>query len=126
MSLQGIISSLLSKIINPLIGVLIGAGILFFLWGVVNYIFLMSGDVKKKSDAKQFMLWGIISITVMFSVWGIIQLLQGIFLGGANFSSPPTIPKMGSNPTDTDFDNLTPPVCDPDADPGEYNACPIE
>lgn len=122
MSLQGIISSLLSKIINPLIGVLIGAGILFFLWGVVNYIFLMSGDVKKKSDAKQFMLWGIIAITVMFSVWGIIQLLQGIFLGGADFSSPPTIPKMGSNPTGTDFEDLTSP-CIPDNDPEDPLYC---
>lgn len=92
MSLQNIIASLLDKIINPLIGILIGAGIVFFLWGVVNYLFLMSGDVKKKDDAKKFMLWGIIVLTVMFSVWGIIQLLQGIFLGGADFSKPPQIP----------------------------------
>jgi hypothetical protein len=101
MSLQAIIGSLKGTIINPLISILVGVGFILFFWGIANYLFLMSGDVKKKEDAKQFMIWGVIIITVMISVWGIVQLLQGIFLGGANFSSPPAIPKIGGSPAAT-------------------------
>ncbi|MFA6476423.1 MAG: hypothetical protein WCV68_03335 [Candidatus Paceibacterota bacterium] len=130
MSLQVIIASLKGTIINPLIGILIGLGFLLFFWGIARYLFSLSNDVKKLEDAKQFMLWGVIIITVMISVWGLVQLLQGIFLGGANFSSPPAIPKMGGStaaapatPPAVPF-SVDPATCDPDASPGEFNACP--
>lgn len=127
MSLQAIIGSLMGTIINPLISILVGVGFILFFWGIANYLFLMSGDVKKKEDAKQFMLWGVIIITVMVSVWGIVQLLQVIFLGGADFSKPPQIPGAPTaSPAASQEDPfiLPPTTCNPDADPGEYNACP--
>lgn len=60
--------------INTLVPILIGLGVLAFLWGVVKFI--MSGDAEeKKESAKQTMIYGIIGIFVMVAIWGIIALL---------------------------------------------------
>lgn len=94
MDLQTIIGSLLDTIIKPLFPILIGLGFIGFFWGIASYLFAMAGDAKHIEEAKKFMLWGVITITVMLSVWGLVQLLQGIFLGGASITTPPSIPKL--------------------------------
>ncbi len=94
MDLQTIIGSLLKTIIQPLFPILIGLGFIGFFWGVARYLFAMAGDAKHIEEAKKFMFWGVITVTVMLSVWGLVQLLQGIFLSGATFNAPPDIPKF--------------------------------
>ncbi len=51
---------------------------LFFLWGMVMYI-RGSDDVKKREESKKFIYWGIIGLTVMVSVWGIVQIVNTTF-----------------------------------------------
>lgn len=48
---------------------------LFFLWGMTMYI-RGSDDVKKREESKKFIYWGIIALTVMISVWGIIKIIN--------------------------------------------------
>ena len=52
--------------------------IAFFIWGVVQ-IFINGDDEEKRSKGKQFMIWGIVALTVMISVWGLVQLLGSSF-----------------------------------------------
>lgn len=112
MSLQILISKLLGTIIKPMFPILIGLGFVGFFWGLARYLFLMSGDSKNKSDAKQFMIWGVVTITVMISVWGIVQLLQGIFLNGSSITTPPTIPKFNTPSNNIPTPTPTPSECD--------------
>jgi hypothetical protein len=127
MTLQTIINSLLGTIIQPLFIVLIGLGFLLFFWGIAKYVFAMSKDEKHIADAKNFMFWGVVAITVMISVWGIIQLLQTIFLGGASISTPPNTPKFGEEAeirdTSSDFSACPGGRCDYTVGPPNPCAC---
>lgn len=46
-----------------------------FVWGVVNYFFISGGDEKKREEGRQFVLWGILGLVVLFSVWGFVNIL---------------------------------------------------
>ncbi len=63
---------LLDTVVVPVIFAL---AFLVFIWGVVNYFFLHVGDEAKRSEGRQFMLWGILGMVVLFSVWGFVNLL---------------------------------------------------
>jgi hypothetical protein len=62
--------------INPAIPVIMAITFLFFIWGVFNFI-RAEGDDKKK--AKDFIVWGIVGLFVMVSVWGLVNILQYSF-----------------------------------------------
>lgn len=46
-----------------------------FIWGVVNYFFIHGGEEAKREEGRVFILWGIIGMVVLFSVWGIVNIL---------------------------------------------------
>jgi hypothetical protein len=46
-----------------------------FVWGVMNYFFLHGGDETKRTEGRQFVLWGIIGMVVLFSVWGFVNIM---------------------------------------------------
>ena len=50
---------------------------LFFVWGVAKYI--SSSGTDSRNEAKSTIFKGIIGIFVIFSIWGIVSLLQGVF-----------------------------------------------
>lgn len=77
-TLECIINKVISQIINPLIPVLIGIGLIVFFWGIIQFV-LNADSEEKRSTGKQHMIWGIIGIFIMVSVWGIIYLLQDFF-----------------------------------------------
>ncbi len=58
--------------------VIIGFAVLAFLWGIIQYLWKGS-DEKKRIESKYFMLWGIVGIAVMASVWSLIAILANIF-----------------------------------------------
>lgn len=54
---------------------LIGIALLYFIWGLVLFI-TQSGDEKAVGEGKQKMIWGIITLFVLVSVWGLVSLLR--------------------------------------------------
>ena len=78
----------INNALKILIPTLIGIAIAVFLWGVLRYIFAKEGAAQK--EARQYMLWGIIAIAVMVSVWGLVAILQGLV--GINSSGVPQAP----------------------------------
>ena len=79
MTLQAIIIRLVNSILTPAVPLLIGIAVALFLWGLVKYLGSGLGEPKKVQEARSLMIWGIISITVMVSVWGLVRILQGVF-----------------------------------------------
>ena len=47
----------------------------FFIWGVVKYFFLHGDNDTARAEGQQFILWGIVGMAVLFSVWGLVNLL---------------------------------------------------
>ncbi len=52
-----------------------------FLYGVVKFIKEEKAEDKEKG--RMFMIWGIVAFAVMFSVWGLVGMLENTF-GVAN------------------------------------------
>ncbi len=46
-----------------------------FVWGIMNYFFLHVDDEKKRAEGRYFVLWGLIGMVVLFSVWGFVNIL---------------------------------------------------
>ena len=67
---------------NTLIGtatpIVVALALLGFFWGLAIYIF-NAGDEKKKSEGRNIMIWGVLALFVMLSVFGIIGVLQSTF-----------------------------------------------
>ncbi|MFA7285483.1 MAG: pilin [Candidatus Paceibacterota bacterium] len=63
-----------SVIVNPLIRLLFAIGIAYFLYGV--FVFLTNADNEtERTNGKNHMLYGVIGLTVMMGVWGILNLV---------------------------------------------------
>jgi len=69
----------ITKIINnSVIPLIFALALVMFVWGVVQFV-IKSDEETKKEKGKQFMLWGIIALTVMVSVWGLVEILGATF-----------------------------------------------
>jgi len=67
--------SMILDLIWLTIPVLVGLALLFFFWGLARFI-LKAGDVKAREDGRQVMIWGIVALFVMMSVWGLIAFAK--------------------------------------------------
>ena len=67
-------------LINPLIVILVGVALLVFFWGLAKFIFRVGGDEKAVEGGKRLMIWGLIALFIMISVWGIIRFMQNALL----------------------------------------------
>jgi hypothetical protein len=87
-------SDLVSKfsqyVINPAILIVFSFGFFLFIWGLVVFLWSL-GEGGESGTGKQHMLWGIVGMLVMVSVWGIIGLIENTFgignAGGTDASS---------------------------------------
>jgi cbb3-type cytochrome oxidase subunit 3 len=76
-SVQGMLVRALS-LINFLIGTVFVLAILVFFYGLVRFV-LSAGEKDARERAKQIMVWGVIAVFIMTSIWGIIAFLQDSF-----------------------------------------------
>lgn len=80
-SLNGFIANIDTMIINPLIGLLFALAVVYFLYGIFEFLSNQENE-EKKTTGKQHMMWGIVGITIMMGVWTIL----GIVLKTLNIS----------------------------------------
>ena len=78
---------IITGILIPLVFAL---ALLFFFYGVAKYIWSAGTD---KDEGKKIMVWGVIALFVMTSIWGIVKFIEGEFLPGASPTSV-TIPTI--------------------------------
>lgn len=74
-ALDGLKSLLTSMkdIINLAFPVLSGIAVIFFFWGIGQFILKDAGNDKTREEGKKKILWSIIALFVMFSIMGIIK-----------------------------------------------------
>lgn len=79
-ALPGETNSLLTKIkkeiISPIIYLLIALAVVYFFWGMVEFI-QNADNPSKRKEGFDHMLWGILGIVLMFSVKGVIAIISG-------------------------------------------------
>lgn len=62
---------------NAVIPLLFSAALAIFIFGVVKFI--GNSDSKEKGKGRDFMIWGIVGLFVMISVWGLVNVLNATF-----------------------------------------------
>jgi len=88
-----LIDRFITLIIDPTILLVFTAGFLLFLWGLVVFIVNL-GEGGENTDGKQHMLWGVIGMLVMVSVFGIIALINNTFNLGVSPNGRTYTPDM--------------------------------
>lgn len=70
---------------NSVIPFIFALAVLMFLWGAVNFLILHADDEEKRAQGRMFMIWGIIALVVMISVWGLVKIVGSTFGVETNF-----------------------------------------
>ncbi len=84
----------LQILINYVVPVLVALGVLYFVWGVVQYVIGDSEEAKKKG--RDHIVAGIIGLAVIISLWGLVYIVVNTFGTDA------------PGPTNSDLYNLLP------------------
>lgn len=72
------VNKLKAAIIYPLIMLMLGVAIIYFLWGVFEYVY-NSADEGGRTTGKKHMMWGIIGFVVMLSAVAIMNIALSTF-----------------------------------------------
>lgn len=99
MTLDKLLASIYDAILEPLLFVVFGLAFIMFVWGIVEFVRdSESDDGRKKGKAN--MLWGVVGMVIMVSVFGIINIIIGT-IGADNPTDRGTIEDrfQGSFPT---------------------------
>jgi len=67
----------ISSFMRAIIPVLITLGIIYFIWGVLSYVLGKSDEAKK--EGRDRMIYGIIGLFVIISIWGLVNVLSSTF-----------------------------------------------
>ena len=81
------LSSMLIKILNSGTGFLILAGIIIYFWGITGSLFNTKQGKVNGGELRKLIGWGLITIFVMVSIWGIVRLLRDTLFRNDNTTS---------------------------------------
>jgi hypothetical protein len=74
---KDIVSLIVNCYFNDLIYIMLGLAIIFFMFGVFKF---MTAEGDDKKAGKDIIVWGIIGIFVLISMWGLVAILQNTFV----------------------------------------------
>ena len=66
------------NIFDLLIPIFVVLAVIYFIYGLAQYI-LKAGDEEGRQGARDTMIWGVIALFVIVSIWGLIGILQETF-----------------------------------------------
>lgn len=72
--IDNLIGKISQNILNPLILLLAAIATIYFLWGVFEFI-RDYDNAEARGKGAQHMLWGVIGMFIMFSAFGIMNLV---------------------------------------------------
>ncbi len=88
-NLEGIVQ-LLTNLFNNIIPLLIAVAVVYFFWGLITFL-RASGDPKAIEAGRSQMIWGVIAIAVMVSLFGLINFLQNTLGVDSGTITPPRV-----------------------------------
>ncbi|HEY4714974.1 MAG TPA: hypothetical protein VIH31_00500 [Candidatus Paceibacterota bacterium] len=82
---RGIFNFFTCLLLDSLVPLLITVAIVLFIIGVIRYV-LNANDSTKREEGRNFMIWGIVGLFAIVSIWGLVKLLTNTF--GISFVIP--------------------------------------
>jgi heme/copper-type cytochrome/quinol oxidase subunit 4 len=74
MSFEQIVTNIVQIVNKGLIPLLYALAFVYLLIGLVRYFFIGGGSDEDREKGKQMLMYGLIGIFVIFSVWGLVNL----------------------------------------------------
>ena len=69
-------------------GILVGVAIVFYFYGIVLRLWgAQDGGATGLNKLRGQLLWGLLALFVILSIWGILSLLGNLLFGTNNFNS---------------------------------------
>lgn len=64
----------IGRLVDLALPIVVGIALLGFFWGLAKFIFAQ-GNEEDKTDGKKIMIWGLVALFVMVSVWGLVRFI---------------------------------------------------
>lgn len=85
---KGLVTILITCFLNPIAALLVGVAVLVFIYGVSKFV---QSEGDDKQAGKELMIWGVIGIFVIVSLWGLVNILENTFTLDNNSIHVPNI-----------------------------------
>ncbi len=83
----------IGRLIDIALPVVVAIALLAFFWGLVRYIFAGTDDAKVAG--RQLMIWGLVALFVMISVWGLVRFIgNALGIGQGDTIIVPEVPGL--------------------------------
>ena len=73
----GDLVDVINGILNKILPIIIAIAVIYFVYNALMY--MIAADEERKGEAKSKMIYGIVALFVMVSVWGLVNILKGTF-----------------------------------------------
>ncbi|MEK9200994.1 MAG: hypothetical protein AAB909_03410 [Patescibacteria group bacterium] len=84
-AVSSVVGKILDVIVIPLVQGLFVLTFLIFVWGLFNMI-TKGGDPTARTEGQKHILWGVVGMAIMVSVYGIIRLIGYTTIGTDPFN----------------------------------------
>lgn len=69
------VDSIVGLLNTAVVPVIFALAFLSLIWGVLKYFVFNANNETKREEGRRFILWGLVGMAVLFSVWGLVALL---------------------------------------------------
>jgi len=66
-----------NSILNAIIPILISVAVVYLIFAVVRYV--IAGNEDEKKAGKMMIVWGVVGLFVILSIWGLVNILVRTF-----------------------------------------------
>jgi hypothetical protein len=73
--LDQLLAAIYREILNPIIAFLFALALVLFIYGIVEFLWSGDNNEEKRTEGKKHLLWGVVGMFIMFSVYGILHLI---------------------------------------------------
>lgn len=80
MTLKSVVGTFTTAIVQSIMGLFVATATAVFFYGIFRYVWgIREGDETKVRVGNQFIIWGLVSLFVMTSAYGIVKYAQNLF-----------------------------------------------
>lgn len=69
----------LTNLGNMFIQILIAFAVIWIIYNVVRFLIVGADNEEKRTAARQSILWGVVGLFVILSIWGLVRILTNTF-----------------------------------------------
>lgn len=88
---SAVLDRIVTFVIDPAVKVVFTLGLFLFLWGIVEFLMALRSG-KPSEDGKNHMVYGLVGMLIMVSVYGIISLIVNTF--GIDFGAATDVSRI--------------------------------